>query len=161
MSASSPDSRACLLAEVTVSVTVASLASVVATSSAMKLTSVPPTWKPRLWVFAQLLALPWPLLALPFDLPCPPLAPSAVAGTANSAAASAIARMFFAVFNVPPGQHLPAWWQISAKSDPRLSFPGEIAVRSGRGSSASPGGVPHTRLLATRDHPAVERHAVA
>ena len=84
-----------LFADVTVSVTVASLASVVAASSGVTLTSVPPTWKPTLCVFAQFLALFWPPF---FDLPWPPLAPKAVAGTANSAAASATVRMFLAIF---------------------------------------------------------------
>src|ERR671911_637345 len=92
---STPDLRAWLFADVTVSVTLASLASVVAESSTVTLTSVPPTWKPTLCALAQFLAFPCPPF---FDLPWPPLAPRAVAGTANSAATSARARMFFPIF---------------------------------------------------------------
>src|SRR5918995_810068 len=58
-------------------------------------TSAPPTWKPTLCALAQFLAFPCPPF---FDLPWPPLAPRAVAGTANSAATSARARMFFPIF---------------------------------------------------------------
>src|SRR4051794_34215721 len=126
-----PERRACLLARVTVSVTEASLVSVVAGSSAVKLTSVPLTTKPR-WIVQCFLWWVAPL-CLPWFAWCA-CDTAGTAASASTASSSTVDRSFLITKFLPEDWVLLVrtptrreGWEVSGRGFVRRRPPGQLA----------------------------------